>query len=97
MVAGVAAAELWASFRPSRFEVKVVRVVVPRIPFPPDQALQSVSKCLQALGILCCVAAGRDLVACRCLQDLGKRLLLADLDNELKELAKSELWPESTP
>lgn len=65
-MAGDSAAELWATFRPNRFEVNVARQIVKRLPLPTDEAFAQAARCLRALGILCCLMSSREMTECRC-------------------------------
>jgi len=90
-------ADLWARFRPKSFETKLVLNLVKRFPQPTDRALLSTVRCLQALGILCCLNSGRDPSKCKCLWGLAKDLTMTELQGELRAMAKPESWGIGTP
>ena len=93
VIAGNAAGEVWARFRPKTFEVKLARWLVQRFPQPTDLVFIKTARCLQALGVLCCMNANRDMTKCQCLRDLAVALTMAELESQLRELAHTEAWP----
>jgi hypothetical protein len=92
-LAGNAAAEAWASMRPNTFEGKLASRIVQHFPQLSDPYFEKAARCLQALGILCCLSAGRDMLQCRCLQDLSQGEAIKAVESHLRDLAKEEAWP----
>jgi hypothetical protein len=93
VLAGNAAAEVWASMRPKTFEVKLARRIVQHFPQPTDIFFAKAATCLQILGILCCLSVGRDMIKCRCLQDFSRAQTIHDLKSHLRAMARDEAWP----
>jgi hypothetical protein len=89
---GRLAGDTWAVIRGEGFEARLARAVGSRIPLPVDQAFVQTAKCLRALGILCCLSAGRDMTKCGCLLDFAGDATIAALKAELREVADPGLW-----
>lgn len=52
------------------------------------------AKCIQVVGILCCLTAGRDLEDCRYLQDFSHDIAMDQLEIQLVRMAQADSWPQ---
>jgi len=75
------------------FEADLAQKLYAMSSAPARVAMVKVAKCLQVIGILCCVTADRDVEDCQCLQDFGQDLVLDELETELLEMAEARSWP----
>ncbi len=79
------------------FAPLLARCLVVSSPLPSDQALTQAARCLRALGVLCCVAAGRDMARCPCLRVVASDLTSEALSRELRQMATATLWSPTLP
>lgn len=91
---GKAAGKVLSWVREPSFEVTLARTLVQHFPQPSDVYFEKAARCLQALGILCCLASSRDMAQCPCLQDLAKDQAIGHLETQLRLLANKDAWPE---
>lgn len=96
LVSSERVAALLLSGVPSRgrraFAPLVARCIVVSSPLPSDQALVQAARCLRALGVLCCVSAGRNLARCHCLLDVASQFGDDAVSSELRHMATEVLW-----
>lgn len=61
---------------------------------PARVGMVKAGKCIQVVGILCCLTAERDLEDCQCLQDFSHDLAINQLETELVSMAQAASWPQ---
>jgi hypothetical protein len=86
----------WQRFRPDTYGGVLAKHLTEAFPLPTDVVLTRSAECLRALGIVCCLGAGRDLARCRCLRDLAAGLTGQELRDRLGHLAEPSSWPSSS-
>jgi hypothetical protein len=91
---GKVTGDAWSPFAgDGPFGRRVAFEIGSRIALPTDQAFATTAVLVRALGVLCCVAAGRDMANCDCLFGLIKTVGVNHLKSRLESMTLAEMWP----
>lgn len=79
---------------PQSFQEQLAHELYAMSSAPARVGMVKAAKCIQVIGILCCLTAERDLEDCQCLQDFSHDLAMDQLETELVRMAQADSWPQ---